>query len=178
MNVAEARGLARRLLAKDAPQRWDHVKAVAAQSEQFATRVVDGDQLTAAAYLHDIGYASELIDIGFHQIDGARYLRSVGCDEALVNLVAHHSAAAVRAELSGLGSLYRDEFPKDESLPHRELHFCDLAVDVDGRVVDIDHRLINLRRRHADNPPMLRYLDLYESDMRRLVAEMASPAST
>ena len=32
----------------------------------------------AAAWLHDIGYAEELLDTGFHPLDGARFLASAG----------------------------------------------------------------------------------------------------
>jgi len=32
-----------------------------------------------AAYLHDIGYAEPLVDTGFHPLDGAVYLRGLGC---------------------------------------------------------------------------------------------------
>ena len=33
--------------------------------------------MTAAAWLHDIGYAPAVDDTGFHPLDGARYLRDV-----------------------------------------------------------------------------------------------------
>ena len=36
------------------------------------------DDLVAAAWLHDIGYAPELVETGFHPLDGARYLRREG----------------------------------------------------------------------------------------------------
>ena len=57
--------------------------------------------LIAAAYLHDIGYAPELEDTGFHPLDGARWLRAQG-QERLACLVAHHSGAWFEAEARGL----------------------------------------------------------------------------
>ena len=88
--------------------------------------------MTAAAWLHHIGYASPLRDTEFHQIDGARYLRRREVDERVVNLVAHHSCARVEAELRGLTSVLASEFPLDPSLPHDELCFCDLTTGPTG----------------------------------------------
>jgi len=47
----------------------------------------DGELLVAAALLHDIGYAPDLVDTGFHPIDGARYLLNTDAPTRLVNLV-------------------------------------------------------------------------------------------
>ena len=69
--------------------------------------------LVAAAYLHDIGYAPELEDTGFHPLDGARWLRAHG-HERLAGLVAHHSGA-VRGGARGLADALA-EFP-DEPQP-------------------------------------------------------------
>ena len=171
MEVAEARELARRLLAVDSPQRWDHVQGVAKRSELFAEIVPEWSALGSAAYLHDIGYAAELVDIGFHQVDGARYLRRQGCDEAVVNLVAHHSGAQLRAELIGLGDIYVDEFARNEALPHSELQFCDMTVALDGTPTTVQERLADMRHRHRNNPPMLRYLDLQQDALIVMVTD-------
>jgi hypothetical protein len=61
----EARALARELLEHGLARRWRHVGGVAAQVTQLvgmppATR----ELLTSAAWLHDIGYASALVDTG------------------------------------------------------------------------------------------------------------------
>lgn len=55
---------------------------------------------------------------GFHPLDGARYLRSVGAPDRVVNLVAHHSCALVEAQLRGLA----DELVEfeDEQSPLRD----------------------------------------------------------
>ena len=58
--------------------------------------------LVSAAWLHDVGYASPLVETGFHPIDGARHLRRLAADECLVNLVALHSCASVEASLRAL----------------------------------------------------------------------------
>ena len=170
VEVAEARALARRLLADDMPQRWSHVQGVAKRAELFVDLVPNWDALAASANLHDIGYASELVDTGFHQIDGARYLRREGWDESVVDLVAHHSDAQIRADLNGLGDIYAAEFPRNETLPHRQLHFCDMTVALDGTPTTVEERLADMRHRHRNNPPMLDYLDRREDALIALVA--------
>lgn len=169
VEVAEARELARRLLADDSPKRWDHVQGVAKRAELFADLVSEWSALASAAYLHDIGYVAELVDIGFHQLDGARYLRRQGWDESVVNLVAHHSDAQIRADLAGLGDIYADEFARDETLPHLQLHFCDMTVALDGTPTTVHERLADMRYRHRNNPPMLGYLDLQQDALIEMV---------
>ncbi|MEU8010209.1 hypothetical protein [Micromonospora parva] len=45
------------------------MQAVAAEAEQLAYLVGDdADLLTAAAWLHDIGYALDVADSGFHSL--------------------------------------------------------------------------------------------------------------
>ncbi|MFC7328046.1 HD domain-containing protein [Marinactinospora rubrisoli] len=62
----------------------------------------DADLVVASAWLHDIGYSPSLVSIGFHPLDGARYLRDVEhADGPLCRLVAHHTGALVEAEEAG-----------------------------------------------------------------------------
>lgn len=71
---------------------WLHVQGVA----RHAQRVVpilptdERDDLVAAAYLHDLGYAPVLVQTGLHPLDGARHLLALG-HERLAGLVAYHS---------------------------------------------------------------------------------------
>jgi HD superfamily phosphodiesterase len=117
----EARALARDLLEQELPRRWRHVGGVAARVGQIAGLLPETrEMLVAAAWLHDIGYASVLVDTGFHPIDGGRHLRRLAMDERVVNLVAHHSCARIEAELRGLTSVLETEFPRDPALPHDE----------------------------------------------------------
>ena len=76
-----ARDLAERYLADVLPRRWMHVRSVARRARWVAARLSLSADLVAAAWLHDIGYAPELVETGFHPLDGARYLRRVGVDE-------------------------------------------------------------------------------------------------
>src|SRR5512138_867069 len=100
-----ARDLAQRLLG-ELPERWRHTIGVARRAEWVASTVgsrAEREVLLAAAWLHDIGYAAELRDTGFHPIDGARYLEAAGWPSRIVALVAHHSAALYVARAKGLG---------------------------------------------------------------------------
>jgi len=73
VGVAEVR----RLL-KAETHRWAHVAGVAsaASVDGEALRIDEAELLVAAAWLHDIGYSADLLDTGFHPLDGVRYLRS------------------------------------------------------------------------------------------------------
>ncbi|HKS48009.1 MAG TPA: HD domain-containing protein [Amycolatopsis sp.] len=103
--VAWATEVAGGKLADALPRRWAHVQGVRERAREAAPVFgSDGELLVAVGVLHDVGYAPDLVDTGFHPIDGARYLRSVGASERLVHLVAHHSCAAAEAELRGLSA--------------------------------------------------------------------------
>jgi predicted hydrolase (HD superfamily) len=53
----------------------------------------DAELLVATALSHDVGYAPEIAQAGFHPLDGARYLREIGAPERLCALVTHHTCA-------------------------------------------------------------------------------------
>lgn len=110
--------------------------------------VDDGELLVGAALLHDIGYAPDLASTGFHALDGAQYLRGVGCPARLVNLVAHHSCAAVEAELRGCsGELAEFE---DERTPLRDaLWWADMTTTPDGAETTMADRVAEIQSRYG-----------------------------
>src|SRR5437763_10856345 len=115
--VTWAQDLARRYL--DVPRfheaRWPHVQAVGAKAAKLAPAYgSDGDVLVAAAWLHDIGYAPELAQTGFHPLDGGRFVAGLSATR-IAGLVANHSGAAIEAQLRGLADELA-EFP-DEGGP-------------------------------------------------------------
>jgi HD superfamily phosphodiesterase len=110
-DVRYARALEGAMLAAELPRRWRHVRGVALRASSLAVGdAATRSLLVSAAWLHDVGYASPLVDTGFHPIDGARHLRRLAADEALVNVVAHHSCAPVDADLRGLAGVLASEF--------------------------------------------------------------------
>jgi putative nucleotidyltransferase with HDIG domain len=142
--------LAGGLLAEVLPRRWAHVQAVAKVALSIRAVVpVDSRLLVAAAWLHDVGYAPDLAETGFHPLDGARYLRAVGVDERLCCLVANHSAALIEAEARGLAGVLRDEFPAEESAVTDALWYCDLTTGPDGQRFPLGQRLAEIRARYG-----------------------------
>jgi HD superfamily phosphodiesterase len=93
-----AKAQAERLIAP-LGDRWTHVQAVADKARRVGAvlPVEDDDLLVAAALLHDVGYAPSLNRLGFHAVDGARFLRAQG-QERPARSVAHHSGACFEAE--------------------------------------------------------------------------------
>jgi len=150
--AAWAEQTAQRLL-EPLGRRWQHVQGVVDQARRVA-RILDADQaevLTAAAWLHDVGYAPALARTGFHPLDGARWLREQG-HERLACLVAHHSGAGYEAEERGLhGELA--EFPEEHLLVARALTYSDLTVGPDGRRVDPQARLEDVIERYGAAAP-------------------------
>lgn len=108
----------------------------------------ESEMVVAAAWLHDIGYAPELADTGFHPLDGARYLRSSGAPERLCRLVANHTHAGVEAEARGLADTLADEFPVENSAVADALTFADLTTGPTGSPVSVEARLKEILERY------------------------------
>jgi hypothetical protein len=116
IDVSGAIELAEAKLAASLPRRWRHVRSVARRARWAAKQLSLSDALVAAAWLHDIGYAPDLVETGFHPLDGARYLRGFGVDGQVVSLVAYHSCAHIEADVRGLGAELASEFSPADSL--------------------------------------------------------------
>jgi len=159
--------LARHLLAEKLPDRWRHVQAVCRRTELFA-RAQDPrsfEMLKAAGMVHDIGYADEIRQTGFHPIDGARHLRQLGFDEDIVCLVAHHTCAHIEADLRGLGATLLEEFPVRSELPHDELLYCDLTSGPTGEIVTVEDRLADVKARYGRNDLVHRFITVAEQQL-------------
>lgn len=156
-----ARNTARRLLADELPRRWAHTAGVARRAGQVARvlPVAERELLVVAAWVHDIGYASELVDTGMHSIDGARYLLRAGLARRVCGLVAHHSGASAVASLTGhAGGLA--EFGDERGRLRDALWYCDMTTSPDGAPTTVETRLAEIRRRRGPEDPVVRALDL------------------
>lgn len=122
--------------------RWLHTQAVAARAREVSAAVPEGerDLLVAAAWLHDLGYAPELRDTGFHPIDGARHLVSLGAPDRLVRLVAHHSGAVYEAEQRGLTAELA-AYEREDSPLLDALIYADMTTGPAGQSFDFDRRI-------------------------------------
>jgi putative nucleotidyltransferase with HDIG domain len=154
--IPAARDLIGRVLRED-PERLHHCAAVAAKAEALAATVPPSaaDTLIAAAWLHDIGYASLLRDSGFHPLDGAEYLRQEGWPKPVCDLVAHHSGSRFVARVRGLDERLR-EFAFVEDAVSDALTVADNTAGPDGIVMDLDERLREKRKRHGPDSPNAR----------------------
>lgn len=167
MDVAEARRLAEAHLAGTLDRRWRHVQAVAVRAEEVAAALeMDRELLVGAAWLHDIGYAPEASDTGFHPLDGARLLRSLDIDERVVVLVAHHSCATIEANERGLENELRREFPIESGPVADALWFCDMTTGPDGERLSVDERLAEIRRRYGAEHVVTRFVNRAEVAIR------------
>ena len=150
-HVPWAPELAKELLADALPRRWAHSQGVGRKAESIASLLrEDAEKLISAAWLHDIGYAPDLVRSGSHALDGARYLRDVAhADEIVCRLVANHSYAIVEAGRRGLAEELTDEFPVVEGLLADALVYCDMTTSPDGTPTDVEKRLQEIASRYA-----------------------------
>ena len=132
----------------DMGRRWIHVQAVADVARGIAPAFdAAADELVAAAYLHDVGYAPALALDGFHPLDGGRFLREVG-QERLACLVAHHSGARIEAGFRGICD-YDEEFPYLASPLDDALTFCDLTTSPSGESITLGERIDEIVSRYG-----------------------------
>ncbi len=182
MNVDDASHLARRLLAETRPRRWRHVQAVAHQAENLVSSpAIDGDVLVSAAWLHDIGYAPDLVETGFHPLDGARFLRGIRTDNRLVRLVAHHSCAVHEARVRGLAGVLLAEFEPEQSATYDALVYCDLTTGPDGESLTYAARIDEIRQRYGPDHEVTRAIESGEADIvgccKRTLARISDSSS-
>lgn len=151
--------MAEEKLAGPLPRRWRHVRSVARRARWVATQLSLSEDLVSAAWLHDIGYAPELVESGFHPLDGARYLQSAGVDEQVVSLVAYHSCAQIEAEVRGLGAELGAQFSPAGPALTAALLFCDMTTGPDGDYVRPADRLVEIRGRYGPKHEVTRFVE-------------------
>lgn len=148
LSPTAAQELATELLASNS-RRWLHSAAVADQAGRLGEGLDpdEADQLVAAAWLHDIGYADAICETGFHPLDGARFLNGRG-ERALACLTAHHSNSAIEAGYRGLlPQLAEFEVPPQQLLA--ALTFCDMTSGPTGARVTFDDRIAEILQRYG-----------------------------
>lgn len=156
LSIDAAERLARELL-EPLGDRWLHTQAVATRAQELAEAVPDEDRelLVTAAWCHDIGYAPDLGGVGFHPIDGARFLACRGVDRRLCALIAHHSAAEVEAEERGLVAELA-EWEREEGPVADALWTADMTTGPRGQLVAYAERLAEIISRYQPESPVAR----------------------
>jgi hypothetical protein len=143
-------------LLADLGDRWKHVHGVVAQARRASAVLASEDRsyLVAAAWLHDIGYAPPLGRLGFHPVDGARYVRQQG-HERLASLVAHHSGARFEAEERGLVDALAEFLPEDGPLLDA-LTYADMTTGPAGERMALEERVAEILDRYPPDDPVHR----------------------
>ena len=147
---AQAEQIARDLLG-DEGTRLAHVHTAGSMAERLGLLfgADEAAMLVAAATLHDVGYSPRIAQTGFHPLDGALYLRSIGLSERVCALVAHHSEAGILAAKQGILDL-EHQFPRERSLLADALVYADMHSAPDGQMIRAEHRLADIARRRPD----------------------------
>jgi hypothetical protein len=150
-----AKAQAERLIAP-LGDRWTHVQAVADKARGLAAVLPaeDADLVVAAALVHDVGYAPSLNRLGFHAVDGARFLRAQG-QERLARLVAHHSGARFEAEERDLVEELA-AFPIEDGPVMDALTFADMTTGPAGQPMTLEQRIEEVQRRYGPDDPVHR----------------------
>ncbi len=182
--VLAAQAVAGRLLAEALPRRWAHSQGVARQAQTLAGALGPDASwwVEAAAWVHDIGYAPDLVVTRLHALDGARWLRDhpagreVG-GPIVWHLVAHHTGAMIEAQQRGLSEALLGEFPtagpsvaERRSTTERHsadatsgwtfpelvdvLTWCDLTTTPTGKVTTPTARLAEILSRYSSDDPV------------------------
>jgi hypothetical protein len=148
--VQWARDLAEELLSAPLPRRWLHSVGVGRKAESIADLLdSDAEALVCAAWLHDVGYAPDLVRTDLHSLDGARYLRDTHrADPVICRLVAYHSCAYIEAANRGLDADLAAEFPRPDITLTDAMTYCDMTTGPDGEPVDVETRLAEILDRY------------------------------
>lgn len=140
------------LLSSLTESRRAHSIAVGRRMERVTDRLpaeLRADAVTAA-YLHDVGYGHPRI--GFHPIDGARLLKSLGYSQVVCHMVAFHTAAEVEADVRGLDAGMFDEFRMVDVVgldaADDLMWWADLSTGPNGEDFTVDERLAEILRRY------------------------------
>jgi putative nucleotidyltransferase with HDIG domain len=130
--------------------RWHHSAGVATAAASLARMFSeeDAELLVAAAWLHDIGYCAELLDTGFHPLDGARHLHALGAPDRLCQLVANHTSAWAEAASRGLADVLAGEFPAEESHLADALTYADITTSPAGQPWSAEERIAEILERY------------------------------
>ena len=182
VTVLAARQLAEQLM-PCLGQRWAHVQRVAAAAIGLAP--ILGEQAltaTAASWVHDVGYSTQIATTGFHALDGARYLAAHSWPDTLLSLVAYHTGAEWEAQ-------QRDLSDQLTAIPRPPQHLIDAVTTVDlttgpdGSPITLAARLADILRRYPPHDPVHRaismsstYLTQCQARVTARVQAAASPA--
>lgn len=168
--VADAKALASSCLASGEKARWAHVQAAGELAERLAPAVPE--HVVAAAWLHDIGYASEALATGFHPLDGAGYLAARGVGRSIVSLVAYHSGARFEATERRMSDAL-EEFGSPDPDDLDALTLIDMTTGPDGSQLPASVRISEILERYGPDSVVHRAVTAARAELMASVARAA-----
>ena len=157
------------------PRRWAHVQGVASRAVEVTSSLgcLLADEIVAAAWLHDVGYADTVTLSGFHPVDGALFARREGFPELVVSLIAFHTGAGEEASQRGLSMALAEFTPPALDLLD-VVTFCDLTTSVDGALTDAHRRISEILERYEPTDPVHRAVSASAPGLLAAVARVES----
>jgi len=152
--VTRARLLAAERLS-GVPRRWAHVQGVAATAAAIVPLLEPehADDILAATWLHDVGYASDVATTGFHPVDGAHFAQDAGLPALVVSLIAFHTGAEFEARQRGLlGELAAFAPPPRDVLD--VITYADMTTSPAGDPISANERVAEILSRYDENDPV------------------------
>lgn len=156
-DVAELAQLRAKSALVGLPQRWAHVRGVAAAAEKTAALIETEHAwaIVAAAWLHDVGYAESIRTTGFHPLDGAEYAKEQGFPAIVVSLIAYHTGAMAEAAERSL-SVQLSEIAEPPTKLLDVLTFADLTTSPIGEPIGAKDRVQEILSRYEKDDPVYR----------------------
>lgn len=152
--TGEPEQLAMSLLSGLEPRR-SHVRGVGRLAERLHLERPDivSVDVVAAAWLHDVGYASTVQETGFHPVDGAAYLRKRGWSASICALVAFHTGSSFEARERGLSHLL-NPFRAPVAISLDALNYLDLSIGPNGDPIEPNDRIVEILNRYGPTDPV------------------------
>lgn len=131
--------------------RYAHTCRVARQAASVRHLLTEPwrSALVEAAWLHDIGYSPQLVETGFHPLDGARWLQARGRSSEACSLVAWHTRARTEARLRGLEDALIAEFAAPPAAAQAAMAWADLTSSPTGERWSPETRIGDILRRYG-----------------------------
>lgn len=170
-----AQATARRFLT-GVSTRYEHSARVAERAAGAARVLLPRDEIgvvTAAAWLHDVGYSPDLARTRFHPLDGARWLRANDLTESVCRLVAWHTSAFAEATERGIADVLMGEFPRPDKASLRVLTWADLTASATGHPCSVEERIADILSRYPPDSPVHRAISAARAELTTIGAEVA-----
>ena len=131
--------------------RYAHTCRVARQAASVRHLLTEPwrSALVEAAWLHDVGYSPQLVETGFHPLDGARWLQALGRRSEVCSLVAWHTRARTEARFRGLEDAMIAEFIAPPPAAQAAMAWADLTSSPTGERWSPETRIGDILRRYG-----------------------------